>query len=418
MKKILSFVLLVAMLAGCMFPALVSAAEDSGARISVVSPAEVDAAASTVEVTMKLEGNSEPGIWGMTAVLAYTKGWTVKSVSAAGDLWSGSDEVDDEYSSELSYIAEPVERAYTEAFKQMNISTDDYSASFIHFEKAGMQMVAENGDIAKIVFNKPADAEAGDKLVVKVGSNGDEVSFDENFEVRPDFKVSADTEGVETVLVEKPHAEVATVIGRPGGEVKVDVKIAATPAVNAVRVTDVEYDTSKLTFVGGEWNAEIIDEDLKGLEVVDVVDGALKGAGIVFRAAKEVNTTVLTLTFKVADELEDGLVPVTCKVLPIVKDAEDNEAPMEDYNTMSGGVEVINVLRGDVNGDDKINAADALLLLNHSQFSDEPEFAINQNGDMNGDGKVNSADALLLLNHSQFPDEPEFKLSDFDGVMR
>lgn len=57
--------------------------------------------------------------------------------------------------------------------------------------------------------------------------------------------------------------------------------------------------------------------------------------------------------------------------------------------------------RGDVNGDGKVNSADAVYLLRYTMRP--TKYPINQNGDMQGDGKVNSADAVYLLRYTMRP---------------
>ena len=59
------------------------------------------------------------------------------------------------------------------------------------------------------------------------------------------------------------------------------------------------------------------------------------------------------------------------------------------------------VLRGDMNGDDQVNDADALYLLRYTLFP--ARFPINQSADVNGDGSENDADALYLLRYTLFP---------------
>ncbi len=53
-------------------------------------------------------------------------------------------------------------------------------------------------------------------------------------------------------------------------------------------------------------------------------------------------------------------------------------------------------LQGDVNGDSRVNASDARLVLRYSAQLEKSEL-IKQRGDMNSDGKVNAVDARLLL---------------------
>lgn len=61
------------------------------------------------------------------------------------------------------------------------------------------------------------------------------------------------------------------------------------------------------------------------------------------------------------------------------------------------------VLRGDVNGDGRVNSDDAIFLLSYTFFP--ADYPINQNGDMNGDGSVNSDDTIYLLSYTFFPTE-------------
>ena len=59
-------------------------------------------------------------------------------------------------------------------------------------------------------------------------------------------------------------------------------------------------------------------------------------------------------------------------------------------------------IRGDVNGDETLNSADAIYLLRHTIMPMVYPFA--QPADMNGDGVVNSADAIYLLRHTIMPE--------------
>ena len=58
-------------------------------------------------------------------------------------------------------------------------------------------------------------------------------------------------------------------------------------------------------------------------------------------------------------------------------------------------------LRGDLNGDNELNDADAMYLLRHTLFPGR--YPIYQNGDVSADGAVNDADAMYLLRHTLFP---------------
>ena len=72
------------------------------------------------------------------------------------------------------------------------------------------------------------------------------------------------------------------------------------------------------------------------------------------------------------------------------------------WHYVDGEIEIwVLYIRGDVNGDGKVNSADAIYLLRHTIMNDL--YPINQSGDLNGDSKVNSADAIYLLRHTIMP---------------
>ena len=59
-------------------------------------------------------------------------------------------------------------------------------------------------------------------------------------------------------------------------------------------------------------------------------------------------------------------------------------------------------IRGDVNGDGKVDKDDAVYLLKYIMYGNQ--YPINQSGDMNGDGKVDKDDAVYLLKYTLFGD--------------
>lgn len=58
------------------------------------------------------------------------------------------------------------------------------------------------------------------------------------------------------------------------------------------------------------------------------------------------------------------------------------------------------VKNGDLNGDDKINSSDALLVLQHSVGKITLDDTQKSCADVNKDGKINSSDALMILQYS------------------
>jgi len=64
----------------------------------------------------------------------------------------------------------------------------------------------------------------------------------------------------------------------------------------------------------------------------------------------------------------------------------------------------VTYLLGDINCDGKVDADDAILLLQHSLFPDLYPVEYKGSADMNNDGTTDLNDAILLLQYSMFPD--------------
>ncbi len=61
-------------------------------------------------------------------------------------------------------------------------------------------------------------------------------------------------------------------------------------------------------------------------------------------------------------------------------------------------------LKGDLNLDGVVDMNDAVLLLQHSLFSELYPLSYTGNVDFTGDGYVDMNDAILVLQYSMFPD--------------
>ena len=60
---------------------------------------------------------------------------------------------------------------------------------------------------------------------------------------------------------------------------------------------------------------------------------------------------------------------------------------------------------GDVDGNGELEIADAIHLLFYINFSDDPDYAVNQPVDFDGNGEIEIADAIYLLYHVNFEDD-------------
>ena len=138
-------------------------------------------------------------------------------------------------------------------------------------------------------------------------------------------------------------------------------------------------------------------------------------------AIKDINETIVTYTFRVSKDAKNGatgqiLMPVESEYRTNYKNgrtmcsayaSEDmNKGTIKVYDeivydlskaVLNFKVSASSVTKGDVNGDGKINSADALLVLQNSVGKITLSAGQKNAADTNGDGKINSADALMIL---------------------
>ena len=170
---------------------------------------------------------------------------------------------------------------------------------------------------------------------------------------------------------------------RPGTEVTVPIALTENPGVAMLELT-IEYDKTRLQLTGyadaglTEWTVNI---------------GEVEKAVWVSEENSTVTGTVLNLTFTVLEEVEDGFAEVTITDRMIGSIDGDTEESLE-FSVTSGGVNVVNSIPGDVNGDGKVNGMDLLRL---KRYVSGQNVTIDEvASDVNGDGKVNGMDLLRL----------------------
>lgn len=168
----------------------------------------------------------------------------------------------------------------------------------------------------------------------------------------------------------------ATVI--KGREVTIPVTITGNPGFAAMNFK-IDYDKTRLKLTGFE------DAGLTDWEVG--INSGEKAAWLDEKNFSE-DGPILTLKFTVLDNAEVGMAEVALTVL-CVADLKEKDVP---FDSVAGGVNVVERFPGDVNDDGIVNIVDALRLKKYlAGFSVE----INSfNADVNGD---DTADALDLL---------------------
>lgn len=177
----------------------------------------------------------------------------------------------------------------------------------------------------------------------------------------------------------------------PGETVELNVNLKNAPAISGMAISDITYDISKMTLTKVEW---VCEAEIKNWN-------SSKGQGVLgFDGNTDANGIVLKMTFLINEVVDDADVNISCTATLKKFNTDKTENPV-DIEIVSGKIMIRNAIRGDVDGDGKVNSADAIHLLYHVMWGAD-SYPINQNGDMDGNGKVNSDDAIYLLYHVMF----------------
>ncbi len=165
-----------------------------------------------------------------------------------------------------------------------------------------------------------------------------------------------------------------------GNEVSVDISVEGNPGL-ALVLFKIDYDKTRLELTGykdgllSDWEVGI-GRGEKAVWV-DAIDNTGDG-------------TILTLTFKVLDEAEDGFAEITLTDIMAGNTDEDRIG----ITVTAGGVTVTTRVAGDMNGDGAIDGFDLLRMKKNLAGS---ESSIEEyNADVNGDGAVDGFDLLRL----------------------
>lgn len=212
--------------------------------------------------------------------------------------------------------------------------------------------------------------------------------------------VTVTYEGVSTtfdVLV-VGYATVSNKLVQPGETFDLILKVNSPVDCTSFAISNITFDNSKVELISGEWLVENL--------VIKNWDSNENMGAAAFNGISNLNGDLIKLTFKAKDNVEDGIFNINCDIKVRL---DDTEIP---FLVNAGVIKILNILPGDLNGDNKVTDADAEYLLMHTFYNST--YPANQDCDFNRDGKVTDADAIYLLMHTFFSNEyPLYFLDDY-----
>jgi len=179
---------------------------------------------------------------------------------------------------------------------------------------------------------------------------------------------------------------------KKGDSIKVRIILQDVPNINSILIYDVSYDASKLKLISGKLVNNTGVSPAIGPE--NLFENPKDPNTMVIGFANDINMNgeIAELEFKILDSASEGKTTIG-----IYCDATSTSGNI-DVSIVNGEINITSVIRGDVNGDGKVNNQDAIYLLKYTLNASR--YPINQNGDMDGNGKVNNQDAIYLLKHT------------------
>lgn len=188
--------------------------------------------------------------------------------------------------------------------------------------------------------------------------------------------------------------EVGSLTAYPGDTIEIPVSLRNNPGVTSFKLT-VHYDDTLLSY-----QSLAFDEALTAIEgSKTLVNAEQSGQVTLTWVATGSNYSgsgnVAVLTFKVNAAQEN-----TNTQLSVTYDEDDVfniDFVNQHFLAKAGSVQVNTVRPGDINGDGKVDAMDAMLLLHYVCGLKQNE--VKGNPDVNGDGKTNNKDVVILLRY-------------------
>ena len=345
MKKLLSYILTLALLASCLCVGTVAVSADTATPTLVVDEV-LSRAGDKVDVAVRVVNN--PGIVGMRFCVAYDPA-VLTPVDAQSPDFTGV---------EFGPLTNPLSVTWLDAINPDNTT---------------------NGTVALLTFTVANDAPAGEYPVSLSLVDENDIF---NADLQPvDFEL---VDG--SVQVYDGMLALSENTANVGQTVSVELNTVINPGIAGMRVT-VGYDPAVLTLI-----------DAQGKDFAGVEFGPLTNPLSVtwLDAINENNTTVGTvavLTFKIAANATAGAYPLSIGVVD-EKDIFDAELKPVNFAMADGAIHVTDTLPGDVDDNGDVNVRDYGVLQWYLNDWDVTIHAAN--ADVNADDTINVRDYGLL----------------------
>lgn len=173
--------------------------------------------------------------------------------------------------------------------------------------------------------------------------------------------------------------------------VHVEVRVSENSQIASLTL-ELLYDSSKLLINNFE-AGELFENGLSAINgnVSDKVIASYASMQPIIESG-----TLFSVDFTVTAEIND----ILDLSLNVVEATDVNSDDLVVSKTDSGSIEVVELLYGDLNFDNRITAVDALMVLSSSTEEIELSEDAQKAGDVNGDGHVSVSDALQILYYS------------------
>ena len=199
-----------------------------------------------------------------------------------------------------------------------------------------------------------------------------------------------------------------------GSTVAVNISIANNPGFVTMGI-QVAYD-SNLTLLSVS-DTGLIPGQMFSAEIEN--PQPLYWANPTATADCTVNGKIATLTFKVADNAEEGEYHIRVSYDYDNYDIYNQSGEAVQFATVNGTLTVTDVVYGDVNGDGRVNNLDGMVLMRHlAKWPSYPASMISPGADVNADGRINNLDGMILMRHlAKWPAYATLPYSSQKGIV-